>query len=271
MPPRLTIALAAGLLLAGSGAGSAEAARAGTLSSAAEAAAKPHTISFYVGLRRPEAAARAAFAAVSDPGSPSYRRFSGSDAVARRYGASAATVAGLRRAARRHGLRLSVDRSRVFARLTAPVPRLERAFGVRVVHSYDNDTLSFGWTIAGGRAPRPARDLRPWIGEVVASYTRSQRRAPGAAAAGSPPVGAGARPPAPGNAGTWTGGCAAAEATGAYSFGQVRSAYGLDALGPAPGGVGRSRSSTSARGSRPRTSPSARAASGCRRCAPARC
>jgi len=253
--PRCALACCVALLAAPGGAAAA---------GGAAADSRPHTISFYVGLRRPEAAARAAFAAASDPASPRYRRFASATAVARRYGAAPATVRGLRRAARRHGLRLAVDRSRLFARLTAPVPRLERAFGVRIVHSYDNDTLSFGWAVAGGRAPRPARDLRPWLREVVASYSRSQRRAPGAAASrtgvalraagdaaasrtGVAPRAAGdaaasragaAPTRAPGNAGTWTGGCAAAKATGGYAFGQVRTAYGLDALGPAPGGGG---------------------------------
>ena len=35
--------------------------------------------------------------------------------------------------------------------------------------------------------------------------------------------------PLPGNAGTWTGGCKKARVTGSYSYGQVRSAYGVDA------------------------------------------
>ena len=39
----------------------------------------------------------------------------------------------------------------------------------------------------------------------------------------------GGSPPA--NAGTWTGGCAEAQTTGAYSFAQVRNAYGLDSVG----------------------------------------
>ncbi|MDW5594913.1 S53 family peptidase [Conexibacter stalactiti] len=219
------------------------------LSGASAASAGGQEITFYLGLRRPEAAARAAVAAVADPAAASYRGFSTARAVAARYGASAATVAGLRRSARRHGLVVRVDRSRLFARLSGDVRRLERVFGVKIVHSYDNDTLSYGWSVAGGRALRLPRDMRPHVREVVASYTRSQRGAPGAEANGADAAEpAGARAPrgttaaattlAPANAGTWSGGCEAARRTGAYAFAQVRTAYGLDALGAAPGGGG---------------------------------
>ena len=40
-----------------------------------------------------------------------------------------------------------------------------------------------------------------------------------------------ARPRPPANAGSWTRGCAAAKATGGYSYSQLRQAYGIDKLG----------------------------------------
>ncbi|MDQ3893841.1 MAG: S53 family peptidase, partial [Actinomycetota bacterium] len=82
--------------------------------------------------------------------------------------------------------------------------------------------------------------LRPLVREVAASYTRSTRRSRARAATAlhvaeddSSEHGPTAGPP--GNGGTWIGGCTAAQATGAYSFAQVRSAYGVDALGRGSG------------------------------------
>jgi hypothetical protein len=196
----------------------------------ASAAASSPAVTFYFGLERRESRAREAFTAVSEPGSASYRRFLGVREVARRYGASRRTVRAVRRAARRHGLVASIDRSGVFARLSGTVRRFERVLGVRIRRSIDNDTPAVGWAAPGVRPPRLPRDLRRHVTEVVASYDRSpgRRRASGgrfARAAAAPP----------GNAGTWTGGCRAAQATGAYSFAQVRTAYGLEAVGSGAG------------------------------------
>ena len=63
-----------------------------TLAAADAAAARSPKISFYFGLERPEAKARSAFTAVSQPGSPSYRKFIGVRETARRYGASPRTI-----------------------------------------------------------------------------------------------------------------------------------------------------------------------------------
>ena len=65
----------------------------------AAAAPGAEQISFYLGLERPERAARAAFMAVQQPGSASYRSFLTVGEVARRYGASAATARRLRQVA----------------------------------------------------------------------------------------------------------------------------------------------------------------------------
>ena len=72
------------------------------LALAASAAASPPRITIYFGLKRPEAAARSAFFAVQQPGSPSYRRFFTVDQVAARYGASRA-VRGQRLSGRSRG------------------------------------------------------------------------------------------------------------------------------------------------------------------------
>jgi kumamolisin len=197
---------------------------AAALIGAAPAAAAAPEITFYFGLERPEGRARAAFAAVGDPGSATYRRFLSVRQAGRRYGASRRTGVALRRAARRHGLTARVDRSRVFARVRGTVREFERVLGVRISRQFNNDVLADGWFVTGKRPPRLPPDLRPLVREVVTSFSRSRRL--GARAAQQP-----------GNAGTWTDGCAAARSTGAYSFDQVRSAYGIDAAGSGVGGA----------------------------------
>jgi subtilase family serine protease len=198
--------------------------------SQASAATRSPEITFYFGLERPESRARAAFEAVGDPGSASYRRFITVRQAARRYGARRRTIVRLRHAARRHGLSATIDRSGVFARIRGTVRDFERVFHVRIRRQFDNDVFANGYFVAGNRSLRLPKAMRPLVREVVASFSRSTRR--------------GARRPRragrvaaapPGNAGTWTAGCDAARATGAYSFGQVRSAYGIDALGSGAG------------------------------------
>src|SRR5262245_54933353 len=191
------------------------------------AAARSPRVTFYFGLERPERGARATFAAVGDPGSASYRHFLTVGEAARRFGGSPATIARLRRAARRHGLTARVDRSGVFARVRGSVRAFERLFGVRIRKQFDNDVFANIWFVPGKRAPRLPRDLRSLVREVVPSFSRST----------APPRAARARSAAsaPGNAGTWTDGCTAAQETGAYSFAQVRGAYGVDAAGTGTG------------------------------------
>ena len=58
---------------------------------AVPAAKRGPVLTFYFGLRRPEAKAVAAFWAVQRPGSSSYRRFGTPAQVSQRYGASRAT------------------------------------------------------------------------------------------------------------------------------------------------------------------------------------
>jgi kumamolisin len=213
---------------------------AGLVASPVSAAADSSKITFYFGLKRPESRARTAFFAVGDPSSATYRRFLTLGQVARRYGAARATRMALRRAAERHGLSARVDPSGVFARVSATVVRFERVFHVRIRRQFNNDVLANGYFVVGNRALRLPKDLRSLVREVVASYSRSTRSG-GAGGATVHRVSddasseQGPTVDRPGNAGAWIGGCAAAQATGAYSFAQVRSAYGIDALGPGSG------------------------------------
>lgn len=193
--------------------------------SAAAAAAPSQRITFYFGLTRPEAAARAAFFAVQQPGSSTYRRFLTVNQVAR-YGASASTRSSFLRAIRRLGFSAGVDRSGVFARVSGSVARFDRVFHVRVRSQFNNDVIATGYFLAGNGRLRLPPDLRGLVRDVVPSFTRTS---------GFPRTTSSvlARPAAksPRNTGTWTRGCRSARALGTYSFGQVRHAYGIDKLG----------------------------------------
>jgi subtilase family serine protease len=189
-------------------------------------------ITFYFGLRRPEARARQAFFAVQQPGSPSYRRFLTPRQVAARYGAGSAVRAQFVRAVRRYGFSVQIDPSGVFAHVTGSVALFQRVFKVRITQGMGDDppvrTYS---TTARLRLPS---DLRPLVQDVVTSYLRQVKvSAPHVAAAHTLAVAADAGGPA--RTGTWTGGCAQAEATSAFSYAQVRDAYGIDQLGTGAG------------------------------------
>jgi kumamolisin len=192
----------------------------------AQAATRP--ITFYFGLARPEAAARAAFFAVEQPGSASYRRFLSTARTAARYGASARIRGRFRRAIRRHGFSAQIDSSGIFARVTGAMTRFERVFRVRIVRGVGDGGV-IGYRTTG--VPRLPRDLRSLVRDVVFSYLRQgsvghTRRRPAAHAATS----AGPR-----RTGTWTRGCAQAKRTGGLGYAQVRHAYGIDRLGTGAG------------------------------------
>lgn len=204
-----------------------------TVPAGAAAAPSSPTITYYFGLERPEAAARAAFFAVGDPGSAAYRRFLPLQELARTYGASPATRHAFRRALRRRGFTVRFDPSGVFARVRGSVRRFERVFDVRIRRAFDNDVLANAWVVAGGGPLHLPRDVAPLVRDVVPVFSRSTTlpSAPSAATASAQPAPAGA----PRNRGTWTHGCRAARATQAYSFRQVRHAYGIDAAGNGTG------------------------------------
>lgn len=197
---------------------------------AATAGAIPPRITYYFGLTRPESTARAAFFAVQQPGSTTYRRFLTAAQVARRYGASEATKSGFLRRIRRLGLTARIDRSGVFARVTGTVRTFERVFHVRIQTLFNNDVLANLYVVAGNRALKLPPNLRPFVRDVVAAYSRSTKLVP------PHPKKAQIAAAGPKNTGTWISGCKAARATGAYSFAQVRHAYGIDAVGTGAGG-----------------------------------
>jgi subtilase family serine protease len=195
-------------------------------------AARSARITFFFGLTRPETAARSAFFSIQRPGSSSYRRFLTPSQIAGRYGASAATRRAFVRDIGRLGLTARIDPSGVFARVTGSVGRFEHAFGARVDSTFSNDPNVIVYTVHGNRSLPMPSELRPLVDDVVATYAHS------ATPSGTPTTraAAAARPVRrPRNTGTWTRGCRRARATGGFSFGQVRHAYGIDRLGTGNG------------------------------------
>jgi Pro-kumamolisin, activation domain len=194
------------------------------------AASSSQRITFYFGLKRPEAQARAAFFAVQQPGSRSYRRFLSVRRVAAGYGASPITRSRFIRAAARQALSARVDRSGVFARVTGTVSQFEQVFAVHIHSQFNNDVLATGYFVPGqGRLRLPA-DMRSLVQDVVPSFTRSTPPPPGMDV-----LAPAARDRAPRRTGMWVRGCPKAKATGAFSFAQVRHAYGIDRLGAGRG------------------------------------
>jgi hypothetical protein len=121
-------------------------------SPAAAAFAKSGPITFYFGLKRPDASADMAFFAVSRPGSSTYRRFLSLRQVSSRYGAAPAVRRAFVRQIRRLGLTARIDGSGVFARVSGPVATFDRAFRVRITREFENDRQ---------RSSAPARPSGP--------------------------------------------------------------------------------------------------------------
>lgn len=185
-------------------------------------------ITFFFGLKRPEAQARVAFFAVSQPGSASYRRFLSLKQVSARYGATPATKRALVSAVKKLKLGVSVDPSGVFARVSGTVAQLDRAFKVHIVTGFEQDPNTFFFILKGsGRLNLPA-DMRSLVQDVVPSYSHSASL-PGLTKRVAQPGRAATAKPR--RTGTWVGGCAKAKASGAFSYAQVRKAYGITPLG----------------------------------------
>jgi subtilase family serine protease len=189
-------------------------------------------ITFFFGLQRPEVQARAAFFAVQRPGSPTYRRFLGPPQVAARYGASPAVRSLFLSAVRRLGFSAQIDPSGVFAWVSGSVARFERVFKVHITSEVGSDPPVDAYG-AKGSLRLPAA-IRPLVRDVVTSFLRQIKVKPGSASAVHA-VAQAVTSPGPKRTGTWTRGCAQAKATGAFSYAQVRRAYGIDGLGTGAG------------------------------------
>jgi kumamolisin len=205
----------------------------------AVAASTSPRITWFFGLRRPEAAAVRAFYAVQQPGSLSYRRFDTQRRVAAAYGAKPWVRGRFTRAVRALGFSVTIDPSGVFARVSGSVARFSRVFRVPIRH--DAGDTANGYT-AERRLRLPAK-LRPLVRDVVPAFERQYKHIPKSTAVAAPPadraaafavaqaVARAARRRPPKRTGTWKQGCAKAKATGAFSYAQLRHAYGVDKLG----------------------------------------
>lgn len=221
---RLTTLLLAAGLLGGLAAAPAQGAR--------ERA--PSKITFYFGMKRPETAAVAAWTAATDPASAGYRSFLGRREIRRRFGVDSRDQQRLAKALKRRGLRLHVDRTGVFARVTGQRRAMERLIGGPIKRDFSNAPDTFTFVPARKRVRLPGAVDR-LVDEVVPTYAAeplSGGRGGGKRVPGPDPR---AGSPQPTNDGTFSG-CAAAKATGGYSPDQLRTAYGLDAL-PSGGSV----------------------------------
>ena len=166
---------------------------------------------------------------MSQPGSASYRRFLSLKQVSARYGATAATKRAFVSAVKKLKLGVSVDRSGVFARVSGTVAQLDRAFKVHIVTGFEQDPNTFFFILKGnGRLNLPA-DMRSLVQDVVPSYSHSASLPGGTKRVAQP--GRAAATAKPRRTGTWVGGCAKAKASGAFSYAQVRKAYGITPLG----------------------------------------
>lgn len=199
--------------------------------------AKPTTrVTFYFGLKRPEAQARAAFYSVQQPGSSTYRRFLTLRQAAALYGASSTTRTAFTRALTKLGLSVRIDPSGVFARVSGTVTQFDDAFKVKIRHMFDNDPNVDTYFLLGGTRLRLPGNIASLVQDVVPTFAHSATPS-GAPTQNAPTqnVGAIARPKGPARSGIWTRGCPQARATGAFSFGQVRSAYAINGLGSGSG------------------------------------
>ena len=89
-------------------------------------------VSFYVGLDRPEEAAIKRLRKMSDPTSSSYRQFPSRKKVASKYGASTKTIKAARASVKKYGLKLHVDDTGVFARVSGTAKQMKNWVGKAV-------------------------------------------------------------------------------------------------------------------------------------------
>ncbi len=157
----------------------------------------------------------------------------------------------------RRGFSVRIDPSGVFARVSGTVSQFDEVFKVDVRQQFGNDPNVDTYFLMGdGRLRLPA-DIASLVADIVPTYAHSAtpsgvvsqtartarpNQTPRTARANQTARTARAnqtasitRAKAPRRSGTWTRGCAKAKATGAFSFGQVRSAYGIDRLGSGSG------------------------------------
>ncbi len=189
-----------------------------------------------VALRPRDPSALAAYArAVSTPGSAAYRRYLTPTQFARRFGATAAQIAAVRRSLRARGLTAgAVSRGSLSISVAAGAAQLERAFSVSLTRMA---VRGGGTAIRANAAPAVAASVATAVQSVVGLNTTAAprpllvRARPGAA----PPRGTGRTPSSAGHVATGgpqpcTAARAAAPGQQAFTADQIASAYGFSGL-----------------------------------------
>ena len=165
-------------------------------------------ITFYYGLDRKDGKAKQALKKVSDPKSSSYRQFWSVSKLKKKFGPKSGALKGLKKSAKPAGLKVNLDSSGVFARVTGTVQKMEAWIQGPIVSS-----TSGGYTVWRAEGS----GLAPGLGKFVADPVAIYQAQTGVASTRAQPSK---------NKGTWIGGCDGAKKTGAYSFNQLNKAYG---------------------------------------------
>lgn len=199
-------------------------------------------ITFFAGLPRDTAKLQEAAQKRSTPGELEYRDHPTLLAAGKEFGAKSKAITKLRKVAEPLGITVTVDRGRILARLTATVATWEKLYGAKV--EIDGPSAGVPFTqfsiTEGERFAGAPRALRAVVTEMVAYYAQYD---PDADAPGIDPVqvaelqnnvtAPGSPEPWPRNQGTLPPGTCDAPALAdkaVYAPGQIRTAYGTDAL-----------------------------------------
>lgn len=189
-------------------------------------------VSLYVGLQRPEKKAKRALRRVTDPTGADYRDFYSRKAVAAKFGASAATVKKARRSVGKYGLKLRVDDTGVFARVTGTAAQMRKWVGKPMLEQVVPLSGGTGLVVyTNAKYPRgKTAGIDEFFGrDYLADYTT------GGLASANPPYNGE-------QTGTPKNSCIPGKSPElnayTYSVNQLRTAYGIDEL-PASKKVGK--------------------------------
>ena len=153
---------------------------------AADAVPPDTPVMFYLGLKNDSSALWAAARDVSTPGRPQYRQHLTLREAGRTYGATQDTIARLKEIAARTGVRVSIDRTGLFARAVAPASTWSRLVGAPITSSFSSEQPTLTYSVAWATPPRTARAAVPAPFRSVADAFVPVQSIAVAAAASSP-------------------------------------------------------------------------------------
>ena len=199
-------------------------------------------VTFFAGLPRNSARLQETAAVRSTPGELAYRDHPTLADAGKAYGASTAAIKRLRAAAEPLGITVAVDEGRILARLTATVATWEKVYGAKVTVEPASSAVPYArYSIVQGNGyARAPQALKAVVTEMLAYYAEyvPAKDSAGVSAAQlaelTGTLAARGTPQAwPSNLGTLPAATCSAPAlsNGAvYAPGQIRTAYGTDAL-----------------------------------------